>query len=704
MQRFNRLIGSSVLWSFIGIGLANAAELGTGIPYQGRLENDGTPFNGTIDLIFELWDSESGGLQIGGPVQVFAVPVSDGAFAVEINSADEFGAEAFVGEARWLHLQVRDASVGGAYDPLTPRQKVAAAPFALFAASTSVVGGETFWEANAAGIHYLDGNVGIGTMTPASPLDVAGQIRSTGVTGGEVAAYNPNNQGASVHLSWLNDVARLRVGGSGAGALGGLDIQRQGDASMMRILNNGNVGIGNTAPATRLHLTGGSDASVTGGGYMTAGATTGANLVIDDNEIMARNNGVGAPLSINAEGGNVLLINTGTGNAGIGIASPSAKLHVRGIGTGFGEHVAVFENTSTNNGDGVAIKINQLHTNRENNFVTFLNSANHVRGRIEGFDLESGDWVNPPPIPSLSLDIDLGITPRPIAQWFNFGSLTFNPPSLTFTACSILGFDIICLPFMFDSGSLQYTSPSVTSSPVILGTPSIDFTLPSLAQVQALLCWAFENDLASLVTLDPLALATEGLRRTAAQLCLDEGVIYGSKGADYAEYLEKVYPNEPLRSGYVVGVFGGKISRYTKDAEQVMVISTAPVVVGNMPDDQDRERFAKVAFMGQVPVVARGPVRSGDYLLPSGLHDGSAVAVAPADLTVEDISQVIGRAWSASSEELGFVNILVGVRDEAATHVMRRQQEQLADQAEKIDVLSQQLRAVATRVGVSLDE
>jgi hypothetical protein len=100
------------------------------------------------------------------------------------------------------------------------------------------------------------GSVGIGTATPLSTLHVEGGIRSAGASGGQVTCYNPNNQNVSVFLGWLDDVARIRVGGSGAGGTNGLDIQTQSDVSLMRLLHNGNVGIGTTTPGFDLEVNG----------------------------------------------------------------------------------------------------------------------------------------------------------------------------------------------------------------------------------------------------------------------------------------------------------------------------------------------------------------------------------------------------------------------------------------------------------------
>jgi hypothetical protein len=83
--------------------------------------------------------------------------------------------------------------------------------------------------------------VGIGTTTPEDTLEVVGGIRSSGSSGGFLRAINPNNPSADVHLSWSNDVARIRCGGTGEGANNGLDIQTQGDRSLMRVHPGGSI-------------------------------------------------------------------------------------------------------------------------------------------------------------------------------------------------------------------------------------------------------------------------------------------------------------------------------------------------------------------------------------------------------------------------------------------------------------------------------
>lgn len=106
------------------------------------------------------------------------------------------------------------------------------------------------------------GNVGVGTVNPASKLHVVGDARVDGTEGNGIDTRNPNATTAILRLGWQNDVARIRIGGSGVGSNGGLDIQGTSDASLLRILNNGDATI-----SGNLTVLG----SITGGGGGTAG-------------------------------------------------------------------------------------------------------------------------------------------------------------------------------------------------------------------------------------------------------------------------------------------------------------------------------------------------------------------------------------------------------------------------------------------------
>ena len=78
---------------------------------------------------------------------------------------------------------------------------------------------------------------------------------------------------------------------------------------------NGKVGIGKTSPAVKLHIAGGTGASLSdGSGYIVVGEESGTNIVMDNNEIIARNNGSGSNLYIqgsNSEGNTIINADSG---------------------------------------------------------------------------------------------------------------------------------------------------------------------------------------------------------------------------------------------------------------------------------------------------------------------------------------------------------------------------------------------------------
>ena len=81
----------------------------------------------------------------------------------------------------------------------------------------------------------------------------------------------------------------------------------------------------------------GHDASYSGDGYIQLGQTFAPNLVIDDNEILARDDGGEAVLNIQSNGGNLLLCGLNFGAVGIGISNENDlafgyALSVRGKG------------------------------------------------------------------------------------------------------------------------------------------------------------------------------------------------------------------------------------------------------------------------------------------------------------------------------------------------------------------------------------
>jgi hypothetical protein len=140
------------------------------------------------------------------------------------------------------------------------------------------------------------------------------------------------------------------------------------------------------------------------------------------------------------------------------------------------------------------------------------------------------------------------------------------------------------------------------------------------------------------------------------------GIQLNTSGGDFAEYLPKATPDETLAPGDIVGLFPEGLSKKTELAQRIMVITTAPAVLGNMPRTKDVSLYAAAAFLGQVPAKVAGSVAAGDYIVPAGRADGIGVAVSPSEITAGQYGSIVGRALESSTQEdVKTVNVLVGL-------------------------------------------
>jgi hypothetical protein len=140
------------------------------------------------------------------------------------------------------------------------------------------------------------------------------------------------------------------------------------------------------------------------------------------------------------------------------------------------------------------------------------------------------------------------------------------------------------------------------------------------------------------------------------------GVSYQSGFADFAERLPRVYGDEVMEAGDIVGVVGGRITKRTLDVDNILAISTSPIVLGNAPGKEKEHLYEKVAFLGQVPVKVRGAVKAGDCIIPSGMNDGIGIAVSPEELRPAQVIHMVGRAWESSQEKgIKLINTAVGM-------------------------------------------
>ena len=124
------IVMAALTFSVVGLpAMANPVALLDVVPnvftYQGRLERDGVPIDGTADIIVRLFD----GATFIDSDTVLNVNVDDGLFTVELS----FAAPLFNGTAYDLEFVVRSPAGVGAFTTLSPRQPITTAPYAFHA-------------------------------------------------------------------------------------------------------------------------------------------------------------------------------------------------------------------------------------------------------------------------------------------------------------------------------------------------------------------------------------------------------------------------------------------------------------------------------------------------------------------------------------------------------------------------------------------
>ena len=160
------------------------------------------------------------------------------------------------------------------------------------------------------------GNVGIGTTSPAHNL----QVESSG--NAEIQAQRTSGAGVLIQ-------AQSATGVVGTNTNHRLDLKTNG-TTRATISTSGNVGIGTTTPATKLHI-----ADLSSPTIRIEDTTNNRNLQLfhDNNDSYIRSS-TGSQLRFQTDGGNDRMLIDTSGNVGIGTTVPASKLHVKASNSG----------------------------------------------------------------------------------------------------------------------------------------------------------------------------------------------------------------------------------------------------------------------------------------------------------------------------------------------------------------------------------
>jgi hypothetical protein len=477
-----------------------------------------------------------------------------------------------------------------------------------------------------------EGLTGMGTIAPGDYAPEANRLVIADEVSDGLTIASPSNAHGSVYFAdgttqaeWARGLLRYEHNN---------DALVLGSAGEPRVWINhqGRVGVGTSTPSGGVQITAGQSVSLANGsGRLVLNEVNQRNLVMDGNELQARNNGAASVLHLNARGGEVRIHNnltdqekvvvTEAGQVGIGTSAPDTALHIKGVDPDLRLDI---DSSSPN--ELCEIRFSEDGATQANLFWNRTDRRLYLRN---GTDVP------------ISLDgPDLGIG-------LGFGSAPETRLHVR------------------DSINASATNPDA----------HVALIENSSTQVNA--------DVLALRVATPLAGPSnnfitffDGSGAIGAIEGNGGGVSLNTAGADFAEMLPLGDDADEIGPGEVVGLFGGQISRRTEGADAVMVTSTRPAVLGNA-DPETKAKCVGVTLLGQAPVNVTGPVVPGDVLVASGRNDGRAHAVTACRLNPDLLSKVIGRAWSGAAD--GQAVVAVGMNGTLAAELL--DQARSADEA-----------------------
>ena len=434
------------------------------------------------------------------------------------------------------------------------------------------------------------------------------------------------------------------------------------------------------------------------------------------------------------------------GNLGIGTKANNFKLSVEGDEDG---HIMLLENKNDDS-DGLIIKLGKDNAKNENwrnveviikeyyeggieqddiNFVTSILTGHkpdfsyaltwgkeYIHENIADVSLVTckisesiakslGDLLNaelnlprtyskdmPSPVPDINITLIPKIEIDPLSVVCNLGNFQFGLDDIP-------GFIIV---------DDDYSAVLNNSNEYISFRDKDDVQLGTI-KAQSLSDWAAAHlnnmyvfDLmARLVGIDvPEAIMeVQSIVKDLAFSYINIGVEYSSGNGDYAEWLERIDPDEVITKGDIVAVKGGKISKNMEGAEQVMAVSHYPIVLGNIPPEGKEHLGNNIAFMGQVPVKIMGAIKAGDYIVAKGDVKGYGLPVSPEKLTIDDVKLIVGRSWETNlAKGPKMVNTVVGLHNGDYFNILKKYEQKLSESEEKFNTINARLELLESKL------
>jgi hypothetical protein len=312
-----------------------------------------------------------------------------------------------VQSARALQLKDWDDDTGGTDD----KYRLLARDGAFQFYNGGVVVGsyaDGTWTDLSDGTLIVEGNAGIGTVSPGAKLEVAGQVK---ITGGSPGAGKVLTSDASGLASWTTPSSPVEVDG-----VIGNEVKNAADSTLTR------TGAGTAADPYLLGLNLGNANAWTANQRFTANVIAQGEINHQNDDFLYINSYGGIQLRLNSDGSGaqgfninnnanttVFTVANTSGNVGIGTNNPQAPLHIR---TGIGEKLRL-------QGEGVGVA-NIAH-------IAFYDSNGIQVGAIGDNNNSNNDIIVRADAGKVRLNVNNGAYEVTLSDNGNFGIGVANP-------------------------------------------------------------------------------------------------------------------------------------------------------------------------------------------------------------------------------------------------------------------------------------
>lgn len=264
MRTSKPIFRAALAFSFAAALAADAGAVITrSFNYQGFLLNKETnqPVDGSKHVRFLIYDVAAGGSPLFTET-VCNVPMNRGRYEVEVGSNTSGGItpDIFINNhALWMQVEIAPtASCSGSFDPLSPRVRLQAAPFAFNSLySSTASAGTPLFSADVIGALpvtsngaitistnlFVQGGISVGSISPGQQLSVSGLVESQGVPGCDVG---PDY---TCGFKFPDGSVQVKAAAETKWELNGSDMYTE--------VTIQEVGIGEIAPRARLHISSG---------------------------------------------------------------------------------------------------------------------------------------------------------------------------------------------------------------------------------------------------------------------------------------------------------------------------------------------------------------------------------------------------------------------------------------------------------------